>query len=115
MTVALGAARVAGPSARRWVLWLLAAGQILLAVSLAWRWLCVTTYRLPLAQRLAPETSAPARARQRFEVRDGRGQPEILTNLPPYLNRLRLSRADLEASPGWQLTRRSLLEMDRLV
>ena len=35
--------------------------------------------------------------------------------LPPYLNRLTLSRQELEASRGWELTRRSYQEMDRLV
>jgi lysophospholipase L1-like esterase len=35
--------------------------------------------------------------------------------LPPYLNRLTLSRQQLEASRGWELTRRSYREMQRLV
>ena len=35
--------------------------------------------------------------------------------LPPYLNSLKLSRAELEASRGWELTRRSYEEMARLV
>ena len=35
--------------------------------------------------------------------------------LPPYLNRLTLSRQQLEASRGWELTRRSYREMHRLV
>jgi hypothetical protein len=35
--------------------------------------------------------------------------------LPPYLNRLTLSREQLEASRGWDLTRRSYREMHRLV
>jgi len=35
--------------------------------------------------------------------------------LPPYLNRLTLSRQRLEASRGWKLTRRSYQEMQRLV
>ena len=35
--------------------------------------------------------------------------------LPPYLNRLTLSRQQLEASRGWELTRRSYQEMHRLV
>ena len=35
--------------------------------------------------------------------------------LPPYLNRLKLSREQLEASRGWELTRRSYREMERLV
>jgi hypothetical protein len=35
--------------------------------------------------------------------------------LPPYLNRLTLSRQQLEASRGWELTRRSYREMQRVV
>jgi lysophospholipase L1-like esterase len=35
--------------------------------------------------------------------------------LPPYLNRLTLSRQQLEASRGWELTRRSYLEMHQLL
>jgi GDSL-like Lipase/Acylhydrolase family len=34
--------------------------------------------------------------------------------LPPYLNCLRLSRAELLASPGWEATRRSYRQMRRL-
>ncbi len=36
-------------------------------------------YRLYLDERRAPESSAPARARQRFEIRGGRVEPQILT------------------------------------
>jgi len=79
VNVALGSDRVEAPSAPQWVGWLLAAGQCLLAISLAWQWLCVSTYRLYLDERRAPESSAPARARQRFEVRGGRVEPQILT------------------------------------
>jgi lysophospholipase L1-like esterase len=35
--------------------------------------------------------------------------------LPPYLNCLRLSREELQASAGWEATRRSYREMKRLV
>lgn len=35
--------------------------------------------------------------------------------LPPYLNRLTLSRQELEASRGWQITRRSFREMQQLL
>jgi len=35
--------------------------------------------------------------------------------LPPYLDRLGLSREQLQASPGWEVTRRSYQEMKRLV
>lgn len=118
----LASARVEVPWVRRWVLRLLAASQFLLAISLAWRWLCVSTYRLYLDQRLAPETSAPARARQRFEVRDGRVQPEILTrederlSFPvnfPWPSQLRLQgvpngRATIEIAIVQQGTRRTL-------
>ena len=48
VNVALGSDRVEAPSAPQWVGWLLAAGQCLLAISLAWQWLCVSTYRLHL-------------------------------------------------------------------
>ena len=34
--------------------------------------------------------------------------------LPPYLNRLTLSRQELERSQGWELTRRAYREMNRL-
>jgi lysophospholipase L1-like esterase len=77
--VALGSDRVEAPSAPQWAGWLLVAGQCLLAISLAWQWLCVSTYRLYLDERRAPESSAPARARQRFEIRGGRVEPQILT------------------------------------
>ncbi len=35
--------------------------------------------------------------------------------LPPYLNSLKLSRHELQASRGWELTRRSYQDMGRLV
>jgi lysophospholipase L1-like esterase len=34
--------------------------------------------------------------------------------MPPYLNCLQLSRAELEGSPGWEATRRAYREMSRL-
>jgi len=71
--------RVEAPSAPPWVGWLLAAGQCPLAFSLAWQWLCVSTYRLYLDERRAPESAAPAHARQRFEVSGGRVEPQILS------------------------------------
>lgn len=74
--VALGSDRVEAPSA--WVGWLLAAGQCLLGVTLAWQWLCVSTYRLYLDERRAPEISALGRARQRFAVKGDRVEPQIL-------------------------------------
>ena len=75
---ALGSGRVGAPSAPQWVGWLLVAGHCLLAIALAWQWLCVSTYRLYLDEQRAPESSASARARQRFEIRDGRVEPQIL-------------------------------------
>jgi len=50
--VAPGSERVEAWAAPRWVGWLLVAGQCLLAISLGWQWLCVSTYRLYLDQRL---------------------------------------------------------------
>jgi hypothetical protein len=67
-----------GRLAPAWVGWLLVAGQSLLAVSLAWQWLCVSTHRLYLDERLAPG-SAPVRARQRFDVSGGRVAPQIVS------------------------------------
>ena len=106
--VALGSDRVEAPSAPQWVGWLLAAGQCLLAVSLAWQWLCVSTYRLYLDERRAPESSAPARARQRFEIRGGRVEPQILTTEDERLSFPvdfpRPSELRLRAVPGSQAT-----------
>jgi lysophospholipase L1-like esterase len=56
---------------------LLAAGQCVLVVSLAWQWLCVSTHRLYLDERRA--VSAPVRARQRFDVLGGRVKPQIVS------------------------------------
>jgi lysophospholipase L1-like esterase len=50
------------------------------AIALAWQWLCVSTYRLYLDERRAPELKASARARQRFAVVGGRVEPQILTS-----------------------------------
>jgi hypothetical protein len=65
-------------TARR-VWWLVVAAQCLLAFSLLKQWLFVGTYRLYLDKRSEPSTSFSARARQRFDLRDGRVQPQILT------------------------------------
>ncbi|HVQ29618.1 MAG TPA: hypothetical protein VMV21_08575, partial [Vicinamibacteria bacterium] len=70
--------RVEWPSVRRWAWWLLVAGEVLLAVSLLQQWLCVGTYHLYLDKRVAPEATAPARAREHFVLRDGRVDPQIL-------------------------------------
>src|SRR4029453_13243130 len=56
---------------------LLAAGQCVLGVSLAWQWLCVSTHRLYLDERRAG--SGPVRARQRFDVLGGRVKPQIVS------------------------------------
>jgi lysophospholipase L1-like esterase len=77
--LAPGSDRVDAPSAPQWVGWPLAASLCLLAISLAWQWLCVTTYRLYLDERRAPEMSAPVRARQRFDVFGGRVAPQIVS------------------------------------
>jgi hypothetical protein len=50
------------PSAARWMGWLLAASQCLLAGWLAWQWLSVSTHRLYPDERRAPAGAAPARA-----------------------------------------------------
>jgi len=75
--VAPGSDRVEASAAPRWVGWLLVAGQCLLAISLGWQWLCVSTSRLYLDER-AP-ASAPVRARQRFDVSGGRVAPQIVS------------------------------------
>jgi hypothetical protein len=61
-----------------WVGWLLAATLLLLAVSLGWRWLCVSTHRLYLDEGQAP-SSATVHARQRFDVSGGRVAPQIVS------------------------------------
>jgi hypothetical protein len=70
---------VVAVTARR-VWWLVAVGQCLLALSLLRQWLFVGTYRLYLDKRSEPSTSLAARARQRFDLRNGRVQPQILTS-----------------------------------
>jgi len=57
---------------------LIAAVQCALAISVAWQWLCVSTHRLYLDERRAPE-SEPVRARQRFDVLGGRVKPQIVS------------------------------------
>jgi len=84
--VAPGSDRVDAPSAPQWVGWLLAASLCLLAISLAWQWLCVGTYRFYLDERRAPAKSAPVRARQRFDVADGRVTPQIVSTGDEHLS-----------------------------
>jgi GDSL-like Lipase/Acylhydrolase family len=59
---------------------------------------------------LAPE---PAFDRGLFKIPRS-GHVLRFAFLPPYLNCLRFSRAELLASPGWEATRRSYREMQRL-
>ena len=100
--------RFEAPSVRRRVWWLLAVGQCVLALSLAWQWLCVSTYRLYLDERRPPESSTPARARQRFVLRDGRVEPQILTTederLSFHVDFPRPSELRLRAVPSRQAT-----------
>ena len=53
--------------------WLLGLGQCVLALGLLQQWLNVGTYRL-----FVDEGAGPAQARQRFDLRDGRVEPQIL-------------------------------------
>jgi hypothetical protein len=105
---ALGSGLVEASSASRSVGWLLVAGQCLLAVSLAWQWLCVSTYRLYLDEGRAPENSVPARARERFAVGGGRVEPQILTTEDERLSFLvdfpRRSELHLRAVPSGPAT-----------
>lgn len=103
-----GSDRVVAPSAPQWVGWLLAASLCLLAISLAWQWLCVGTYRLYLDERRAPEISAPVRARQRFDVAAGRVTPQIVSTgderLSFPIDLPRPSELRLRVVPGTQAT-----------
>jgi hypothetical protein len=84
---------------------LLAAVQCVLAVSLAWQWLCVSTHRLYLNERRAP-VSAPVQARQRFDVHGGRVKPQIVSTenerLSFPLDFRRPSELDLRVVPRRQ-------------
>ena len=103
-----GSDRAAPPPGAPWVGWLLAAGQCVLAASLAWQWLCVSTHRLYLGERQTTQSAAPARARQRFEVGGGRVEPQILTSedaRPSFpVDFPRPSELRLRAVPGSQAT-----------
>ena len=61
----------------------------------------------------APAASRPAFDQGLFTVPTA-GHGVRFAFLPPYLNCLRLTREELEASPGWESTRRSYEEMQRL-
>ena len=84
---------------------LLAAVQCVLAVSLAWQWLCVSTHRLYLDER-RPPVSAPVAARQRFDVHGGRVKPQIVSTenerLSFPLDFRRPSELDLRVVPRRQ-------------
>jgi lysophospholipase L1-like esterase len=74
-----GAARMRTGERRalpRWFWGLLLAGECLLALSLCRQWLFVGTHRFYLENQGVASGPAP-NARQRFEVRDGRVEPEI--------------------------------------
>jgi hypothetical protein len=132
--VAPGSQRVKGPSVDRWVGWLLALGQCLLALSLIRDWLYAGTYRLYLDKRLEPGPSVPALARQRFEIRGGRVEPQIVSSederlaFPvdfPWPSQLRLRAvpsvqatveiAIVEQGIRWTLYRRTLFEAAEIV
>jgi hypothetical protein len=62
----------------------------------------------------APEATRPGFDRGLFSVPVA-GRTVRFAFLPPYLDRLELTREQLQASPGWEVTRRSYQEMKRLV
>ncbi len=78
--VVLDATQAKAPPGRRWLWWqLLALGQCVLGLALGWMWLCSSTYRLYLDERQPSKVSVLASARQRFEVRGDRVEPQIVT------------------------------------
>lgn len=76
---ARNSSQVEVPPGRRWLWRLLMLGECVLGLGLFWQWLCTSTYRLYLDERQSPEVSMLASARQRFEVRGDRVEPQILT------------------------------------
>ncbi len=62
----------------------------------------------------APAATCPGFDRGLFTVPVA-GRTLRFAFLPPYLDRLELSREQLQASRGWEVTRRSYQEMERLV
>jgi len=84
-TLPFGSTRVEAPPGRRWLWQLLTLGQCVLGLALVWQWLCASTYRLYLDERQPPKASMPASARQRFEVRGDRVEPQILTTEEEHL------------------------------
>jgi hypothetical protein len=61
-------------------------GQCVLGLVLIWQWLCASTFRLYLDERQAAKASTLAVARQRFEVRGGRVEPQILATEEGHLS-----------------------------
>jgi hypothetical protein len=86
---------------RRLAFWLLALGQLIVALGLARQWLYVGTYRL-----YVPDHAGWAR--QRFDLRDGRVEPQILASgdgrLPFPLDSRLPSELHLRAVPGSRAT-----------
>jgi GDSL-like Lipase/Acylhydrolase family len=62
----------------RRVFWLALGVQLLLALSVAKQWLFVGTYRFYLDRRFESSRSIGPRARQRFDIVEGRVEPQIL-------------------------------------
>ncbi len=71
--------RSEAPSATGWLGWILGAILCVLACTLAWQWLCVSTYRLYLDEKRAPEMLASRSARQRFDLAGDRVVPQIVS------------------------------------
>jgi hypothetical protein len=84
--VALDSTRAKTPSGRHWLRRLLTLGQCAIGLVLIWQWLCASTYRLYLDERQAPKAATSAFARQRFEVRGGRVEPQILATEEEHLS-----------------------------
>jgi hypothetical protein len=104
--VAFDSVWVEAPPSRRWLWRLLTLGQCVLGLALTWQWLCVSTYRLYLDEWQAPKASAVAYARQRFEVRGDRVEPQILTTeeerLSFPINSRRSSQVRVRVVPSGQ-------------
>ena len=74
----------AGPiglrAVRRWLWPILVAGQVLFSVFLLRQWLNAGTYRLYLDKQAAPVLGAVPQAREKFVLRGGRVEPQILSS-----------------------------------
>jgi hypothetical protein len=62
----------------RWTEWLAVGIASALALVLAAQWLCASTVRLYLDERVPPVSPRPSAAQQRFEIRSGHVEPRIL-------------------------------------